>query len=95
MAKRPIKKREIVRHKASNYIEIYSNHAEFRITLVDFKIAFSTIVEGTPEKLEVESQVGVIMSPQQTKEFLRVLNENFEKYEKQYGPVSTPPKPTP
>ena len=91
MAKKP-KEREIIRNKTTNYFEVYSNHADFRITFVDFQFNFGRITAVSPEKLEVEQLVGVVMSPQQTKDFLRVLTLNVERYEKQNGVIPSPPR---
>lgn len=88
MAKK--KQREIIRRKGTNYVEIYSNHADLRSSFSDIQFFFGKLIEATPEKLEVEHLIGVTMSPQQTKEFLRVLTEHFAKYEKQYGPLPVP-----
>jgi hypothetical protein len=93
MPKEPIKKRKIIRQKKSNYIEIYSNSAELRTTFLDFQITFGKILDATTEKLEIENELAIIMSPQQTKQLLRVLTQNLEKYEKQFGPIPTRPNP--
>ncbi|MPZ78425.1 MAG: DUF3467 domain-containing protein [Deltaproteobacteria bacterium] len=85
------KKREIIRHKANNYTELYSNSAELRATFLDFQISFGKILDATPEKLEIENQFAIIMSPQQTKQLMRVLVDNVAKYEKQHGTIPISP----
>lgn len=85
--------RQIVSHRADNYIELYSNNVEIKATYFDFEFIFGKIKQATPEKLDIENRTAISMSPQLAKTFLRIFVDNLQKYEDQYGLITTPKVP--
>ncbi len=63
---------------------IYSNLALITHSPAEFVIDFTRMVPGVP-KAKVYARI--IMTPQHAKSFLRALQENIEKYEKQFGEI--------
>ncbi|MBD3385150.1 DUF3467 domain-containing protein [candidate division KSB1 bacterium] len=72
---------------------IYSNLALISHSPAEFVIDFTRMLPGVP-KTRVYARI--IMTPQHAKSFLKALNDNVEKYEKQFGEIkihSELPKP--
>ena len=67
---------------------IYSNLALITHSPAEFVIDFTRILPGSP-KTKVYARV--IMTPQHAKSFLNALQNNIEKYETQFGEISTLP----
>jgi hypothetical protein len=63
---------------------IYSNFALISHSPAEFVIDFTRMVPGIP-KTKVYARI--IMTPQHAKSLSKALNENLEKYEKQYGEI--------
>jgi hypothetical protein len=61
------------------------------VSFIDFKFFFGEIVEATQEKLVIEERVSVIMSPEQAKSVLRLLDTQISNYESNFGPIRNPP----
>lgn len=76
---------------------IYSNLALISHSPAEFVIDFTRMLPGVP-KTKVYARI--IMTPQHAKSFLKALQENVGKYEKQFGeiklhggPPHVPPQP--
>lgn len=67
---------------------IYSNLALISHSPAEFVIDFTRILPGSP-KTKVFARV--IMTPQHAKSFMNALQTNIDKYEKQYGEISSLP----
>jgi len=65
---------------------IYSNFVVISHSPAEFVLDFTRMLPGTP-KARVFSRI--IMTPQHAKYLLKALNENVEKYEKQFGEIKT------
>ena len=63
---------------------IYSNLALISHSPGEFVIDFTRILPGVP-KTKVYARV--VMTPQHAKSFLKALEENVGKYEKQFGEI--------
>jgi len=63
---------------------IYSNLALISHSPAEFVMDFTRMLPGVP-KTKVYARI--IMTPQHAKSFLKALQENIEKYEKQFGEV--------
>ncbi|RMF67869.1 MAG: DUF3467 domain-containing protein [Calditrichaeota bacterium] len=63
---------------------IYSNLALISHSPAEFVIDFTRMLPGVP-KTKVYARI--IMTPQHAKSFLRALEENVGKYEKQFGEI--------
>ena len=65
---------------------IYSNLALITHSPAEFVIDFTRMLPGVP-KTKVYARI--IMTPQHAKSLLGALNENIEKFEKQFGEIKT------
>jgi hypothetical protein len=63
---------------------IYSNLALISHSPAEFVIDFTRMLPGVP-KTKVYARI--IMTPQHAKSFLKALQENVGKYEKQFGEI--------
>lgn len=63
---------------------IYSNFVLISHSPAEFVLDFTRMLPGVP-KTKVYARV--IMTPQHAKSLLRALNENIEKYEKEFGEI--------
>ena len=63
---------------------IYSNLALISHSPAEFVIDFTRVLPGVP-KTKVYARV--IMTPQHAKSFLKAMEENVTKYEKQFGEI--------
>ncbi len=63
---------------------IYSNLAIISHSPAEFVIDFTRILPGVP-RARVHSRI--IMTPQHARLFLGALEDNIEKYERQYGEI--------
>ncbi len=65
---------------------IYSNLALISHSPAEFVIDFTRLVPGVPN---ARVYARIIMTPQHAKSLLAALQDNIEKYEKQYGEIKT------
>jgi hypothetical protein len=63
---------------------IYSNLVLITHSPAEFVIDFTRMVPGVP-KAKVYARI--IMTPQHVKSFLKALQENIERYEKEFGEI--------
>ncbi|MDH3246264.1 MAG: DUF3467 domain-containing protein [Saprospiraceae bacterium] len=70
---------------------IYSNLAIISHSHSEFVIDFVRMVPNVP-KAKVKARV--ILTPQHAKRLLRALNDNLQKFEKQFGTVEEPDVPS-
>ena len=63
---------------------IYSNLAIINHSQSEFVVDFVTIMPGVP-KSKVKSRI--VLTPQHAKRFLKALNENVARFEKQHGAI--------
>jgi hypothetical protein len=63
---------------------IYSNFALISHSPAEFVIDFTRMLPGIP-KAKVFARI--IMTPQHAKSFLKALQDNIQKYEKQFGEI--------
>ncbi len=66
---------------------IYSNLAIISHSSSEFVLDFIRIMPGTP-KANVKSRV--ILTPEHAKRLLNALQDNINKYERQFGKIKTP-----
>lgn len=78
--------------RTSGYHELYSNNCNLRISNWDFFFEFGRVVNITDREVEVNSEVGVYMSPQHAKAFMKVCADHLAQYEKGFGVIATEPK---
>lgn len=75
------------------YRETYANSVQVRTNLWDIFLSFGTIMQHSPEEVEIRNFQGVYLSPQQAKAFLNVLQQNIQQYEAAFGEVRLEPRP--
>ncbi|MGK0376700.1 MAG: hypothetical protein ACJA1Z_000498 [Patiriisocius sp.] len=63
---------------------IYSNLAIINHSQSEFVVDFVSIMPGVP-KSKVKSRI--VLTPQHAKRFLKALNENVSRFEKNHGPI--------
>jgi hypothetical protein len=63
---------------------IYSNLALITHSGAEFVIDFTRIVPGMPR---AKVYARILMTPQHAKSFMNAMQENIEKYEKQFGEI--------
>ena len=63
----------------------YANNTNVTISAYDFKLIFSQIVESTDNKVNVEPQAIVFMSPQHAKAIADLLTKQIRTYEERTG----------
>ncbi|WP_375239427.1 DUF3467 domain-containing protein [Aurantibacter sp.] len=69
---------------------VYSNLAIINHSVSEFVVDFVKIMPGTP-KSKVKSRI--ILTPQHAKRFLKALNENVVRFEKQHGEIKDSEQP--
>ncbi|MHB8828759.1 MAG: DUF3467 domain-containing protein [Syntrophales bacterium] len=76
---------------------IYVNFANITASTFDFVFGFGQIstsnvkINGKTEALPVTLLTRIVMSPQHAKVFSKVLTENLNNYEKDFGQISIEP----
>jgi flagellar protein FlaG len=75
------------------YRETYANSVQVRTNLWDIFLSFGTIMQHSPEEVEIRNFQGVYLSPQQAKAFLNVLQQNIQQYEAAFGEIRLEPRP--
>ena len=63
---------------------VYSTLAQINHTAEEFTFNFLYVVPNSPVGKLMSS---VILSPAHAKRFLKALDDNIQKYEKQFGPI--------
>ncbi len=69
---------------------IYSNLALISHSPAEFVIDFTRILPGVP-KTKVYARI--IMTPQHAKSLFNALNDNIQKFERQFGEIKIPADP--
>lgn len=72
------------------YRSVYANNTAFQSSAFDFGMIFGEIQEADNEKVTVEQQVRVIMSPLHAKIFAGVMLQNIKNYEERFGEIKIP-----
>jgi len=72
---------------------VYANSIGIRVTPWDFAFQLGTISEATKERMKVQENLCVYMSPQHTKAFSKVLTKQIELYEREFGAIPEPRNP--
>ena len=71
-----------------DYRDGYANSVQVRMSVWDFFLVFGTMVQDTPEEVQLRNFQGVYLSPQQAKALANVLNHNLAQYEQTFGPIA-------
>jgi Protein of unknown function (DUF3467) len=84
--------KELETVRSEKYFRIYSNATHLEVTPWDFTFIFGETKRGG-DKAVIEQSVGIIMSPQHAKAFLKIFNDNLREYEKKVGEIKVPQPP--
>jgi hypothetical protein len=76
-----------------DYREGYANSVQVRMSVWDFFLVFGTMIQDTPEEVQLRNFQGIYLSPQQAKALANVLNNNLAQYEQTFGPLALEPQP--
>jgi hypothetical protein len=83
--------RAIELRRDEHHVTAYSNTAAVAIGFFEIRIAFGEIVQSGPEKLVLDNNVTVIMSPEHAKRLVTVLETNVRQYEERFGKIRDMP----
>jgi len=78
---------KIARVRSITFANIYANNTYLGFSNWDMWISFGEIMGQQGENLVVEEKARIVMSLQQAKAFIEVLNKNLELFEKQFGEI--------
>src|SRR3982751_3669993 len=76
----------------AEYRENYANSVQVRVNLWDFFLMFGTLIQNSPEAVNIQNFQGVYLSPQQAKALLNILQQNVSQYESTFGEIRLEPK---
>jgi len=86
--------RKLESRQSETFVSLYSNHVAVRTTPWDLQLTFGEIKSVEEQRLEVEYQLAVNLSPQTAKSLLNVLSSQIDAYERQFGEIPyTPVQP--
>jgi hypothetical protein len=77
--------------RTPDYRDSYANSVQIRLSVWDFLLVFGTLVQQSPEHVEIENFQGVYLSPQQAKALHNVLGANLAQYEQTFGLIALEP----
>lgn len=76
---------------AASLTSYYANSVDILMSVYDLVLTFGQMRSATPEKVVVEQQARVSMSPQHVKVLATILNNKLADYEALFGPIPEPP----
>ncbi len=71
---------------------VYSNLAIITHSAAEFVVDFIKVMPGVP-KAKVKSRI--VLTPEHAKRFMRALQDNVSKFEKEHGPIKHTEGPPP
>jgi len=74
------------------YRETYANSVQVRVNLWDFFLMFGTLVQNTPDAVNIQNFQGIYLSPQQAKALLNIMQQNVSQYEATFGEIRLEPQ---
>ena len=80
--------------RTGDYREGYANSVQIRVSVWDFLLMFGTMMQSTPEVVQIANFQGVYLSPQQAKALVNVLGQNVAHYESTFGEIKLDPRAT-
>ena len=83
---------EIRISQTSDYREGYANSVQIRLSVWDFLLSFGTMMQTTPEVVNLQNFQGVYLSPQQAKALWNILGQNVAHYESMFGEIKLDPR---
>lgn len=72
-----------------NLPSFYINNTQVMVSNFDFKLTLGQLIEATKDKVLVDPQVTIFMSPQHAKAVSNLLTAQLEAYETNHGPIPT------
>ena len=70
--------------RSPHYQTVYANLAQAGMSMVDIRLTFSTIQDIDVNKLGIEQQVSIIMTPPFAAAVARLLHNHLEKWNARY-----------
>jgi hypothetical protein len=87
--------REAEYRRSNTFLSMYANSTQIRITPWDIQLIFGEIFSVDEQKVVIENQLAVTLSPQQAKALINALLGQVQAYERQFGEIRyTPIQPS-
>lgn len=86
----PSAKRGFVFEHSEDFRTAYSNNVQVKLSIWDLVMDFGMVTDADEERVIVDNQIRVIMSPQHARSFSDVLVRQIARYEKLFGPIPRP-----
>jgi hypothetical protein len=83
--------RTIETRQREPFLSLYANNIFIRTTPWDIQPTFGEILSIDQQKVVIENQLAVNLSPQQAKSLLDLLSGQIQAYERQYGEIRYTP----
>jgi len=77
--------------RSPDYIAYYASNIRMTISFFDIRMISGEVIVDE-NNLIFNDRVSIVLSPQHAKVFLKVLQDNIEGYEKQFGPIPERPE---
>jgi len=84
---------EIDYRRSNTFLSMYANSTQIRTTPWDIQLIFGEIFSVEPQKVVIENQLAVTLSPQQAKALVNALLGQVQAYESQFGEIRYTPLP--
>jgi hypothetical protein len=81
------RRREAEYRQSDAFLSLYANSVQVRTTPWDIQLTFGEISSIDQQKVIIENQLAVNLSPQQAKSLLDVLSGQVQEYERQFGEI--------
>jgi Protein of unknown function (DUF3467) len=77
--------------RSNTFLSMYANSTQVRTTPWDIQLIFGEILSVDQNKLVIENQLAVTLSPQQAKALIDTLLGQVQAYERQFGEIRYTP----
>jgi hypothetical protein len=82
---------EVDYRRSNTFLSMYANSTQVRTTPWDIQLTFGEIFSIEPQKVVIENQLAVTLSPQQAKALANTLSDQVQKYESNFGEIRYTP----
>jgi hypothetical protein len=87
----PVQSQPEVRYiRSPEYRSTYANNVAYVVSSLDFSLVFGQVLEGNKERITIEQNARVTMTPLQAKLLADLLSQQIEAFEKIHGTITIP-----
>lgn len=86
------KRRQVIRRRSVHHRVVYANNIAMTFTGQDVRIRFGIVEEGTPEVLNIEDQVDVLLSPVEFAKLHQTITRNLGMFNVTFEHVPAAPQ---